>query len=518
MAKRQAPKTVRRHVSSAGQVAAQRAARRRSAAHIENNDLKMGVRKSARVMAAYEAAGNGKRAQSKWLHASTTSIRYELGRDLPTVIRRCRYEVRNNPIANALVEFIAATTVGTGIRPRITDPELLTLWNEFVEEADADGLDDLYQLQLLMMREIVASGEVFVRLRRRKKKDGLAVPMQIQVLPSEFVPLHEDDTRGIISGVQMGEIGQRQAYLFHQTHPGDGKAVIGHKYSEVPAGSVCHIFDRREGGQIRGEPWLVRSIIRLHELDEFEDAELVKANFSARITSFFKRKSPIDPTSGQMINTEEEEDESDLSEVIRNPEAGSGMVMPDDYDVEFAPTHETSAQFPHFVRQVLAEACVGLAPVDLILDRDIPERSQQLILAKYETIVEQRRKMLIQRFLRPLWAAFLEAVEQSGRYKGDLSEHRRVKWTGQPLPKIRRHQEAQADVIELRAGTVTHAEIVEKKGHDYAEHIERLSKEAQDREDRGLVLTIDPRHVSNAGVSQANDFYEGEISGNDDDT
>jgi lambda family phage portal protein len=498
MAKRQAPKSVRRAPAqiSASAVSVKSPSRAVSGTAFGSSRM-LGVR------ASYEAAGTKKRGQEKFAHARGESLRYLIGKDQPTIIKRCRYEIRNNPIANAIVEFIVGTTVGTGLRPRIADPELLALWNDWIDECDADDMGDFYALQALAMREIVATGEVFVRLRPRRALDGLPVPLQVQLLPSEFVPLKDDANAGIVSGVKFRGPGQRSAYLFHETHPGDGSTGFATEPKEIPADRIAHVMQVREAGQVRGEPWLVRSIIRLHELDEYEDAELVKKNFSARITAFFKRKSQSDANAGLLIDPETEIDEAEEMEVIESANPGDAMVLPDDYDVEFAPTHQAGSEFSAFVRQILSEACVGLAPIDLIMDGDLPERSQQLTLAKYEILVEQRRKMLIHKFCRPVWRAFLEAAVASGAWKGDPASVYRVKWTGTPLPKIRRHQEAQADVTELRSGAMTFAELVERRGHDYADHIEQLAKEAADRDRLGLTLDGDPRRTAKSGAAQS---------------
>ncbi len=497
MAKKQAPRSVRMAKASTSSTAL--STTHRAPKLYTSNDRMLGIR------ASYAAAGNAKRGQLKFAHARGESIKYLLGKDLETIRKRCRYEIRNNPIANAIVEFIVGTTVGVGLRPRISDPELLKLWNEWVEVADADEMGDFYSLQALAMREIVAAGEVFGRIRPRRSTDGLPVPLQVQLLPSEFVPLKDVEQDNIVSGVKFRGPGQRSAYLFHPVHPGDGKATANTDFKEVPADRVCHAMQVREAGQVRGEPWLVRSIIRLHELDEYEDAELVKKNFSARITAFFKRKSQVDSGAAMMLG-DDDVGEAEEAEVIPSIIAGDNMALPDDVDVEFAPTHDSGSTFPEFVRQVLSEACVGLAPVDLILDRDIPERSQQLILAKYEIAVEQRRKMLIHKFCRPTWRAFLDAAVASGAWKGNPADFYSVKWTGQPLPKIRRHQEANADVTELRSGAMTFAELVEKRGHDYADHIEQLAREAADRDRLGLVLDGDARMTAGSGAIQTGEI------------
>ena len=39
----------------------------------------------------------------------------------------------------------------------------------------------------------------------------------------------------------------------------------------VPATEIIHLFRHLRPGQIRGEPWLARALIKLHELDQYDD-------------------------------------------------------------------------------------------------------------------------------------------------------------------------------------------------------------------------------------------------------
>ena len=106
---------------------------------------------------------------------------------------RSRDLVRNNPYAAKAVGALVSNMVGTGLLPRAraATPELAAqadrLWSEFAASADADGLTDFSGLQALIVRSLVESGEVLVRLRERRVEDGLPVPLQLQVLEADHL-------------------------------------------------------------------------------------------------------------------------------------------------------------------------------------------------------------------------------------------------------------------------------------------------------------------------------------------
>lgn len=62
------------------------------------------------------------------------------------------------------------------------------------------------------------AGAVFVRIRPLRVEDGLTVPLQLQMLPSEMLPLHETGVarngNAIRQGIEFDRIGRRVAYHF----------------------------------------------------------------------------------------------------------------------------------------------------------------------------------------------------------------------------------------------------------------------------------------------------------------
>jgi capsid protein len=102
-----------------------------------------------------------------------------------TVLDRVRYLVRNSPYASNAVDYFASQIVGAGITPawKTRKEELSAAWLAWTDEADAEGLTDLYGLQRRAAREVFIAGEVFFRVRMRRPEDGMIVPFQLQMLP-----------------------------------------------------------------------------------------------------------------------------------------------------------------------------------------------------------------------------------------------------------------------------------------------------------------------------------------------
>jgi lambda family phage portal protein len=164
----------------------------------------------------------------------------------PDITARARWLVRNNGYAANAIESWAGNVVGAGIKPSssITEAALKAtvqkVWLDWTDEADAEGFTDFYGLQRRAAREVFIAGEVFFRFRPRRPQDGLTVPLQLQMIPSEMLPLNRNETTTsgdvIRQGIEFDAIGRRVAYHFLRRHPGDvtGPGLAG-EFVRIPA-------------------------------------------------------------------------------------------------------------------------------------------------------------------------------------------------------------------------------------------------------------------------------------------
>lgn len=198
------------------------------------------------------------------------------------------------------VDFIAAGmnarvsyTVGTGIVPtwRGRHGDLLaTLWAQWVDVADADGARTYYGLQADAVRAMDADGEVLIRIRSRRREDGLPVPMQLQLLEIEYLDTTRTQASGantIANGIEYDPLGRVVAYWLWSQHPGDivtAARARGLQSARVAAQEIIHLRHPGRPGQGRGFPRLSPAITRARDLQLLEDAELARKNLEARLS------------------------------------------------------------------------------------------------------------------------------------------------------------------------------------------------------------------------------------------
>lgn len=249
----------------------------------------------------YDGAKTGRRTGG-WITGGT-SADAELMPSLDRLRNRSRDIVRNNPYGQRAVEIFATNVVGTGLVAKMGDAQ--AAWDTWCAQCDADGLLDFYGIQSLVARTLFESGEVLIRFRNRRAEDGLAVPLALQVLEPDYLDSSKTNvaTKGggyIMNGIEYNGIGQRVAYWLFNQHPGEsGRISAGLQSKRVDAAEVLHIFERKRPGQHRGVPRLAASMLKMRDLDDYEEAELVRKGIESCFAAFVTTEDDGPPITGQ---------------------------------------------------------------------------------------------------------------------------------------------------------------------------------------------------------------------------
>ena len=218
--------------------------------------------------------------------------------------------------AKAIDEWVC-NAIGNGIKPQSLHPDQATkekiqkLWSQFANECDAAGVTDFYGLEALAFRSMVEGGECFVRKHLRTMDWGLTVPLQLQVMEAEQLPFYlarptpETPQGNVVrASIEFDPDGRRTAYYFYKEHPGERLFFPNYlDLLRIPAAEVMHLFRPMRPGQLRGIPWLANALVRLWELDQYDDAELLRKKFAAMMMAFIIRQNPEDPFFGNEQTT-----------------------------------------------------------------------------------------------------------------------------------------------------------------------------------------------------------------------
>ena len=473
----------------------------------------------------HEAAGRGRRSLA-WMPGNPGAVAALLAThsDLRS---KSRDLVRRNAWAQAGIEAFVANAVGTGIKPQSLaadegfKADVQALWRDWTEEADAAGQTDFYGLQALACRAMLEGGECLIRLRPRRPDDGLAVPLQIQLLEAEHLPVDLNidlpasagstvPGNVVRCGIEFDSLGRRVAYHLYRSHPEDGRLAPmsgqgGLESVRVDAREVIHLYRVLRPGQIRGEPWLSRALVKLNELDQYDDAELVRKKTAAMFAGFVTRQDPEDNLMG-------EGDPDSEGITLAGLEPGTLQILEPGEDIKFSEPADVGGSYSEFLRTQFRAVAAALGITYEQLTGDLTGVNYSSIRAG---LLEFRRRcemvqhgVLVHQLCRPVWSAWMKqavlagALEAHGFARGGVAQRRQylqAKWIPQGWQWVDPEKEFKAMLLAIRAGLMSRSEAISANGYD-AEDVDREIAADNARADAlGLIFDSDPRHTSKDG-------------------
>lgn len=460
---------------------------------------------------AYNAGGQGRRLRA-WrpTNAGPNTVSVT---SLSLIRARSRAAHRNDPWAGTAADKYVSNLVGTGIVAKavngsaILKAAIKKVWDRWCKYADADGVLDFYGLQALMAGEWEEGGEVFVRLRSRRLSDGLPVPLQLQVIEAEQCPAEYYTTASngnpVRAGIEFNAIGQRVAYWMYQFHPGDVVGTTqGNQLVRIPAEQVIHLYQPLRAGQLRGVPRSAPVLVRMYNLDTFDDAVLERQKIANLFGVFFKTPNP-EEGAGPLSESAHGQDPDGTPLAALEP--GTSAELPPGWDVEFATPPDAGSAYPEFLRaQLMAIAAKHGVPYEVLTGdlRNVSDRALKLILNEFRRWLEQHQWLyLIPQALQPIREAFFDAAVLGGvldlpDYADLREDYVETLWVPQGWPYSHPVQDVDADIKAIAAGLKSRDAVVLANGDD-PETVDAQNVEANKRADAaGLAYTSDGRQAT----------------------
>jgi lambda family phage portal protein len=473
----------------------------------------------------YKGAAGGR--ATRGIYAPSSGVNSTLASSLDTLRSRSRALMRSNPWAWNGLESFVANAIGTGLTPEPLFPDagfakaVKDLWRDWTDDADAAGLTDLNGLQALACRSMVEGGEVFARLRPRRLEDGLTVPLQVQLLEGEHCPTWKTETLGggagsIRMGVEFGPIGNRVAYHLYREHPGDGflASPADLDLVRVPAEQIAHLFRPIRPGQLRGEPWAARVMLRLNDLDEYDQAELTRKKGASMIGGVVTCP---DPDKLPEVMGEPQSDDPDSTgamEIAMEP--GTYMPLPPGWGIEQMDPADSGPNYDQFVAYALRGIGVGFC--GLPYHKISGDYSRVNYTSSRSAELDFRRRVeadvhgvIAFQLMRPIWRAFMDAAVASralvvADYAAKRSQYLRVEWVPQGWEWVDPEKEVNASIKAIRAGITSRRRIVAKQGGS-SEQIDQEQHDDNARADgfANVAYDSDGRRPANGAAAAATD-------------
>lgn len=459
-------------------------------------------------MRGYDAAAKA-RGTEGW-HSSGRSADAEISAAGPILRERMRDLVRNNPMAAQAVQVLVNNIVGYGIRPRAVtgnetlDTEANALWAHWARACDRHGHTNFDGLQVLAVRQMIEGGEVFALARPTRMHRPGVVPLQIELREADHLDTGRMDSRAdgvrIDQGIEYDRDGRRTAYWMFPDHPGGTSTVFGRRLESVriPAERIAHLYERQRV-QSRGVPWGAPAMRHIRDLDDWQRAELVRKKTEACMVGIVFGAEEAD----QGIAPSVEDSEGHRVEQF---EPGLIAYARNGKDIKFNQPASTGG-ISEWLRGQQHLIAAGFRIPYSLMTGDLSQAnfsSTRAGLNEFRRMIEQIQwQTVIPIFCERIWGWFVEYGQDAGLLPRDVEIL--AEWGTPRFESVNPLQDAQADLLEVRAGFSTIEQQIARRGYDPDDVIAETVSFNDKADAAGLVFDSDPRKVTKAGLVQSTD-------------
>jgi lambda family phage portal protein len=451
----------------------------------------------------YDAASKSRYRDPFYSRGSSADA--EISRASGSLRDNMRDLVRNNPYAANAIHNLVTHAVGSGIVPRAKDKRVNKLFAEWAKQCDADGHLDFYGIQALAVRGMLESGDGIVRKRRRLAADGLAAPLQIQVLENDHIDTTRNGVFGgleVFDGIGVNALGKPAEYWLYRRHPGSPRGFLQESVA-IPASDIAHCFEKQRT-QSRGAPWGTPAIPHIRDLAEYETAEGLRKKLEACIVGVVTGGDD-DQTgvTGMAIRDGETPGVYNADgDVVERFEPGAFYHARGGKDIKFTQPAATVG-FDSYKVGKLHDIAAGFRVPYSLLSGNLSKvnySSGKIGLETYKrTIDELQWKIIIPMLLEPIWDWFCEAAHIAGKIK---QRYVPVEWSPPRFPSADEAKDIRARVDAMRAGLLNPMVAIAETGYTPDEVIDGYVEWNALLDKHGLIFDSDPRRLSQAGQRQ----------------
>jgi len=438
---------------------------------------------------------------------------------LVAVRKRTRQLERNDPNVKGAVDSFVSNMVGAAITPewqlenKEQKKELKSLWDDSQNQLDYMGYTNFYGQQELAARSMVRDGESLAVVHELPPSVKRYVPIQFQLLEADHLdPAYNDispDGNEIRHSIEFVK-GRPVKYWLYDDHPGENYLTSScGKRTPVDRDDLFHVFRLTRAGQCRGLGFFSTVITKLHDINVYDDAEVLRKKLTTLWGGFIYQDGALDPTNlggkpGSKVNgTQSIELKAGTFPVLRN-----GMK------IAFNETVDVGNNYKDFMRvqfRIIARG-IGITYEQLTGDLEgVNYTSLRAGLIEFrrlcETIVA---RTLVFQFCRPAVDRWIRCAVLNGalqtitpaQYLANVREFHRVDWHPHGWAFTDPVKDRVAELMDVRSGLDSRRKQAARRNRS----VENIDQENAEDMQRAIALELAydcyPGQTNQAGTIQ----------------
>lgn len=407
-----------------------------------------------------------------------------------------RVMVRNIVGANGVTVEPMPRRVDGSVHNEFAD-QITRLYKAWSRAPEVTRVRDWAMVQRDVCRAWLRDGEEFTQLlpgQINGLTHGTPVPLSLELLEADLVPMEYDDLgRNVRQGIQCNAWGAPTIYHVYKANPLDGFAwpYAGGELKQVPASRMLHVALRDRLQQRRGITLFAAVINRLEDLKEISDYEIAAAKLAACLTAVIKR----DPAMADPVSSETSGQGRDLMRIE------PGMVFDGAQageEIQVVDSKRPNSGIAPFIDWNMRGVAAGIDGSYSSISRDYngTYSAQRQELVEVWESYRALRGDFVGYFVRPVYEQLINVALAAGLLKvpADLDPFTLfdADYRGPAMPWIQPVQEANAELINVRAGFKSLTQVVRERGGSPWDVLEQLEEERRVAAEKNLVLESDP--------------------------
>lgn len=397
------------------------------------------------------------------------------GHHLSDLRRGARYLDRNSSYAGKAMDVLANNAIGAGwmagfshVKRKNQRETLEKEWERWCKVADFRGKQSFDGLCWTATRSMLVDGEVIIRLHVVPWKPGDPVPLRIELLPIDLLSSGTITKSNVVDGIEYDEHARPVAYYFLQEGlRRDGTFVGGKPPVRIPAEEIIHLYEVLNPLQWRGITRMARAMLRIADLEEFEEARLIQAKIAACFAAFVTEL----PTAlGHAQSISPLKTVGDRGQAVEQMAPGLITYLKPGQDVKTAVPQriENGAYVGDQVRAI----AVGCGVMYEHISGDLSKVNYSSYRAgdrDFRRSIDVLRHLTLEpQLFNRIWMQWARLASITGM--GFANDNSPV-WTPPAFESVDRLTDAQADKLELENGTATEEQLVLERGRTVAQQL-----------------------------------------------
>jgi capsid protein len=344
-------------------------------------------------------------------------------------------------------------------------------FQEWARRCDITGRYNLTELCLQIAGILPVDGEVFAIKTR-----AYGEPV-IQLCETHQFSTTTDEKKNIYDGVKFNRLQRPVAYM-HIDRTG--------KESEVKASAVMHVHNPYRPSAVRFAPHIQHSIDKVIDTHEIMDAEtsIIKVfqDVARVLTSEEEGRVTDDDFQIHLTDAEataSENDSDSTADQIYNTRGEKTIQMKPGEKLETLESNRPNATFLDLMGKLQRDASLGIVPYEFSYDPNgVNGGALRLIVGKADRIFRSVSRIIINRFLEPVWVYVIgDAIDRG--LLAPVPGWNRCHWTPPKRLTVDFGRDAMQNRLDIEAGLKSYDEDYEERGLDPDEQFEVRKQRAR---------------------------------------